>query len=220
MAEAVERALVDGQHLIVEAGHGRRQELRLPGAGHSICHGRAARRLRRRRRRLPSARAREAAAADHHLDPHDQPAGAAPAKGPAAAAERDSRGIHGRAGQRPRQLSQPAADEPGRRTAGQPVFQQEEMHDMRQVIAWSKKTGDGSLSDLLVSSAAGRLGRSGTATAAIAWAASARRTRTAFTFGPPAGAQRPDSDRQSCPVFQRPGAAAERAPASCPITTP
>ena len=35
------------------------------------------------------------------------------------------------------------------------------MRDLRQVIAWSKKTGDGSRSDLPVSPAARRVGRSG-----------------------------------------------------------
>ena len=149
MAEAVEQALFDGQHLVVEAA---------PASARALptwC------------RRLPTSRPSpppaadddddgddsttrtQAAAADRHLHAHDQPAGAADAEGPAALAERDSRGVHGGAGQGPRQLSQPAADEHWRPSGRSACSRRRKSsRDLRQIIAWSKKTGDGSLSDL------------------------------------------------------------------------
>ena len=81
--------------------HRRGQELCLSGAGDP----RRGRRPRRARAGKPAV----AAQADRDLDPHDQPAGAADRKGPAAAQQRDPAGVLGGAGQRPAKLPEPAA---------------------------------------------------------------------------------------------------------------
>ena len=87
---------------------------------------------------------------------------------------------------------------------------EEEMRDMRQIIAWSKKTGDGSLSDLpfrpapavwdeVQSDSGNCLGRKCPTYKDCFYFRARRRVQNAQT-----------PDRQPRPVFQRPGPAADR----------
>ena len=70
------------------------------------------------------------------------------AKGHAVAAQRDPAGVLGRAGQRARQLPQPAAAGQRPEPRRQPVHDHEEFDQLRQLHAWAKQTADGSLADL------------------------------------------------------------------------
>ena len=152
MAEAVERALADGQHLVVEAG---------TGVGKSFAY------------LVPAIQYVAAEPPPADSDDEDEDAGpfAAEAKKPRRRViisthtislqeqllQKDLPLLRSVIPEEftavlvkgPRQLPQPAADEHGGRAIGQPVLAtKRSMRDLRQVIAWSKKTGDGSLSDL------------------------------------------------------------------------
>ena len=156
-----------------------------------------------RRRKPPSApRGR--------LDPHDQPARAVDAEGPAAAEQRDSAGVFGRAGQGAGQLPQPAAagqrPEPGR----QPVPRS---RGIRAVAAAPRLVaGDGRR--LAVGPRfpplAGRVGR-GPERPRQLHGPHVSDVRQVFLLqGPAADAKRPNPGGQPRPVLHRPGAAAAR----------
>ena len=123
------------------------------------------------------------------FDAHDQPAGAAHRERPAAAEQRDPAGVLGRAGQRAAELRQPAAAAAGQRHARRACSQDEEF-DAAAVTGRVEQEHDRRLAGRPAD--IGRCRRCGTkwtATAATAWAGSARRTRSASTIAP-AGACR------------------------------
>ena len=109
------------QHLIVEAG---------TGVGKSFAYlvpAILATAPGRRRRHSPRVAPRD------RLDANDQPAGATDRQGSAASERRDSAGIHGRAGQRPQQLPEPAADCKTHWPGPSSMFrEQEEFDQLRQ----------------------------------------------------------------------------------------
>ena len=115
MADAVAGAIAGRPPPGGRGGHRRRQELRLPGAGHPG-----------RPRPAPAPRTREGPeggppAAHRRLHPHDQPPGAVDRQGHPVPRQRDPAGVHGGAGQGPGQLPQPAAAGQGRRAGRQPL---------------------------------------------------------------------------------------------------
>ena len=137
MAEAVADAIRDKQHLIVEAG---------TGVGKSFAY------------LVPAILAvaqpsdagdRRAAAARDHLHAHDQPARAIDPEGSAAAEQRHSAGVLGRAGQGAAQLPEPAAAAAWRRRGPRACFTaRRSSTSCASLVDWSRETADGSLADL------------------------------------------------------------------------
>ena len=150
MAEAVASAIGKRQHLVVEAGTGVGKSFAylVPAILAATAAGRRIEADSPRRRR--------------HLHAHDQPAGAVDRQGPAAAQQRDPARVHGRAGQGPAQLPQPAAAGSARWRGRQACS----TTTRSSTSCGSSATGpdrrrDGSLSDLDFRPLPQRLGRGG-----------------------------------------------------------
>ena len=133
MAGAVTAAIERPGHLVVEAG---------TGVGKSFAY------------LVPAILAsipppgKKSGATHRHFHAHDQLAGTVDPKRPAPAAERDAGRVFRGAGEGAGKLRQPAAagqrPGPGR----QPLQRDEEFAQLRQIAAWAKHSGDGSLADL------------------------------------------------------------------------
>ena len=95
----------------------------------------------------------------------------------------------------------------------------EEVDTARTIIRdWSRQTDDGSRGDSRFQPPAHRLGRGRRATAATAWAGSARRTPSASTTRPAGGSGTPTCLSSTTPCSSATWPCAARAPACCPIT--
>ena len=178
MAEAVARAIDERRHLVAEAG---------TGVGKSFAY------------LVPAILAvatpgsdgqppnRRVVVSTHTISLQEQLL----AKDLPLLQQRDPARVHRGAGQRARQLPEPAADEAAPVGAASLFHQDEEFAKLRPLVDWSQDDRRRLAGRSGPSAAAARSGTKWRATAAIAWAAIARRTRIASTIRPAAGCSMP-----------------------------
>ena len=167
-------------------GRGRRRRHRRRAPPHGRGRHRRRQELRLPRPRHPGGRCADKELPRRRLDPHHQPARTAHPQGHPVPADGDAAASSGRPGQGPRQLPQPAP------AARRPAAQSDSLLDRRprpssscvQIGHWSRQTARRQPQRPAVPAAARASGTWSRATAATAWAGSARTTTTASTSRP------------------------------------
>ena len=196
MAEAVADAIAGGRKLMVEAG---------TGVGKSFAYLVPAMLAATAQQGLPR----------RHFDAHHQSAGAIDPQRHPVSPKRHAAGVHGRAGQGPVQLPQPAPAARGPAADRRPDGRAGRRRAAATDRQWSRRTEDGSRSDLGFPAAAGRLGRRRERQRQLPGPGLPRLRQMLLLQGPQADVRRPAAGRQPRPVLQRPRPApAGRQPAA------